>query len=111
MIQGRQITLHRPQKSGTDAFNAEVIEWEDEVIDDVLIEPLSTSDLSDTLRPNGDSVTAKLHLPKTYTKDTRGCECSFGGARYKVKGAPIAYQVENTPTRWNYPIEVERIDG
>lgn len=111
MIRGRQITIHRPKSTGLDGFNNQVITWLDEIVDDVLIEPLFTADLQDSIRAHGDSVSLKLHLPKTYTKDVRGCECSIEHVRYKVIGAPVSYQIENTPTRWNYPIEVRRIDG
>lgn len=111
MIRGRQITLHRPKSTSVDGFNNQVIEWEDETIKNVLIEPLSTTDLTTIERVNGDKVSLKLHLPKTYQLDTRGCECTVDGYRYKVIGAPTPYMQENTPTKWNYPIEVERIDG
>lgn len=113
MIQGASIVVNRPYQAGTDRFNNVVYGMTGADVDDVLIAPGST-ELLDASRPEGVSVAYTLHFPKTYTDSLEGCTVELPApwtGEYRVIGDPQPYMDENTPTRWNRPVEVEAAHG
>lgn len=82
-----------------------------ETVDDVLVQPGASSDKLEGNRPDGAIVSYTLHFPKTWNKDVRGLRINVRGKWHEVVGDPTWYTPENTPTRWNYPVEVKRCDG
>lgn len=79
-------------------------------VDDVLVQPGSTSDL-DATRPNGVEVSFTLHFPKTYTKSLRGCSVEVFGETYEVIGDPRPWMDDNTPGPYNRTVEVGVVHG
>ena len=113
MIRGRTIKVLSPVVEGYDRFKEPVYGFTGADVDNVLISPGATADL-EASRPDGVTVDLTLHFPKGYTGDLRGCDVQIQGeygGRYHVIGEPKPYLVENTPTPWVMPVEVERCDG
>lgn len=75
-----------------------------------VVAPGATGDLGSD-RPEGVKVAYTLHFPKTWTASLRGCKVRVRGELYSVVGDPQAYTAENTPGKWNRPVEVTRTDG
>jgi hypothetical protein len=86
--------------------------WTDEaVVDDVLCAPGATGNLTGNIRPDGVEVQYTLHFPKTFTGSLAGRRITFDGYEYEVLGDPRPYQDENTPTRWDRPVEIKEVSG
>ncbi|WP_405735780.1 hypothetical protein [Bifidobacterium sp.] len=114
MISGVTVTVMRPCGYTGDRFgNLEPTESASETVHDVLVSPGSTSDL-EAARPEGVDVALTLHFPKPYAQSLHGCTVQLTGpwaGTYRVIGDPKPYIMENTPTRWWYPVEVEAAHG
>lgn len=92
------------------------------ILDDVLIVPGDTSDLTGSLRREGDRTVYTLHFPKSFPGVVRGIPQEFlkslKGARVRIRGEvfrvigdPKPYMNSNTPTRWNMAVRVEAVNG
>ena len=82
-------------------------------VDGVLVEPGANESL-EASRPEGVQVAFTLHFPKTYSGTLEGCEIELPApwtGVYRVIGNPGRYMMDNTPTRWNMPVEVEKAYG
>lgn len=114
MIRGRTVTVLTPTASGTDRFGEPIPGTPTQTqVDNVLVVPGATTDL-EASRPDGVTVALTLHFPKTYTGNLRGCQVALTGEYsgvYNVIGEPKPYLVENAPTDWYMPVEVETCHG
>ena len=112
MIIGETVTVFRHTKVGTTPGNTPIFEWVGTAVEDVLVSPGPRIDLVEAVRPAGTVVAWTLHFPKSFNESLRGCEVSVRGeARCKVIGDPKPFTLENTPTRWWMPAELEGTDG
>ena len=112
MITGEKVTLERYTKGPPDAMGDLVLISTTEDIENVLVQPGTTDDLTVGNRPDGVTVVYTLHIPKGYeTYSFRECRLKVRGEWMEVVGAPTYYAPENTPGAWNYPVEVKRCDG
>lgn len=113
MITGETVILEKKGTAGVNSMNETV--YGDPVlegIDNVLVDPGATSDLTDSNRTGGSVTTMTLHFPKAYDS------YSFKGLRVKVRGVwgevvgdPSYYTEAATPGTWNYPVEVRFNNG
>lgn len=110
MLRGEAVTVLRPAKTGTDAFNAPVNAWAAERVENVLVAPASTSDLG-TDRPEGDRTEIELHFPRAYASSLRGCKVQWRGHDWLVQGDPQPYAAALTPGDWDRAARAVRVDG
>jgi|SRR5690625_119271 len=111
-MQGETVVVHRRVETGHDPLNSPVYEDVTETVHDVLVAPGPRSDVDASTRPDGTRVAWNLHFPKPYAESLRGAKVSVRGQKpAKVIGDPQPYTLENTPTRWWLPVELERVDG
>lgn len=125
---GEQVTLIVSRFGGSGRISrnemGEIISVEDfeGILDDVLIVPGDTSDLTGSLRSEGDRTVYTLHFPKSFPEAVKGVPQEFlkslKGVRVRVRGEvfrvigdPKPYMDVNTPTRWNMPVRVEAVNG
>ncbi len=109
---GETVVVHRREQVGTNAHNQPVYEWSETSVEDVLVAPGPRDDIPDVVRPDGTTVAWTLHFPKTFNDPLRGARISVRGQDpAPVIGDPQPYTLQNTPTRWWMPVEVERTDG
>lgn len=111
MIAGTTVTVKRREQIGVDGFNSPIYAETFEDVENVLIQPSVRNDFKDTNRQDGDRIRYQLHFPKTYDKNLRNTEINVRGSYYKVVGNPDHYMLENCPTDWWMPVEVESIEG
>ena len=112
-MRGTSVILYTPNGTERDRFGNEQRFFTESKVSDVLVQPGVSADL-EASRPEGVTVAFTLHFPKTFGGSLEGCEIElpepwFG--RYRVIGNPSRYMRENTPTRWDFPVEVERAYG
>lgn len=111
MIKGTQVTVKSRVQTGIDGFNNPIYAYVFEDVENVLIQPSVRNDFTDSNRQDGDRIRYQLHFPKTFDKELRNTEILVRGTYYKVVGSPDHYMIENTPTDWWMPVEVEIIEG
>lgn len=109
--------LHR-RKVGEDSMGESVYEWDKVDVDNVLVRPLTGSELSDALRPDGVRVRYALAFPKSYEGDlsharvalvARGMDGDDPDAALRVTGNTD--KTPQSPIAWDRNVEVGRVDG
>ena len=109
MFKGETVTVLRPVVA-YDEHMDEVVMWEEEAVENVLVAPSATSDLNQQERPHGTRASVSLHFPKGFSESLRGCRVKVWGREYGIVGDPQPYR-SNCPTDWWYPAEAEAVDG
>jgi hypothetical protein len=119
---GDTVTIIRDVDTGKrDGMNAPIVTTTREDVSNVLISPSVGSDVEAAMRPDGVKVTYTLHFPKAWVQGSTaapldGCRIELpnglGGTETgSVVGSPRPYQVQNTPTDWCMPVQVEVVNG
>lgn len=116
----RVAVLTRRDTGSRDAMGNEVWEWVPQYVDDVLVRPLSGSDIEQATRPDGVRVRYTLAFPKTF--DMQAADLSRArvalvargmgeteGESMEVIGWPDV--TDPCPTRWNRLVSVGRAEG
>lgn len=120
---GETVAVLTRTKTGTDEMGEPVYEWTAETVDNVLVRPLSGSDLVDSLRPDGIQVSYSLAFPKAWTAGklpgflahrrvalvARGMDAKDADSALMVSGSPD--RTVPCPTAWDTVAEVGRNDG
>lgn len=120
---GETVAVLTRTKAGTDEMGEPVYEWTAETVDNVLVRPLSGSDLVDSLRPDGIQVSYSLAFPKAWTAGklpgflahrrvalvARGMDAKDADSALMVSGSPD--RTVPCPTAWDTVAEVGRNDG
>ena len=120
---GETIAVLTRRKTGEDEMGEPVYEWDSERVENVLVRPLSGSDLADSLRPDGIRVSYSLAFPKAWTAGkapgflthrrvalvARGMDERDADAALRVSGSPD--RTTPCPTAWDTTAEVGRVDG
>ena len=112
-MRGETVVVLRPNQTGTDPGGGPIYgDPIEETVEDVLVAPGPLADVIDSTRPEGVRVAYNLHFPKTFSGSLRGCEVRVRGSEeLPVIGDPKPYTLENTPTRWWMPVELEAVHG
>ena len=120
---GETVAVLTRTKTGEDEMGEPVYKWSAEQVDNVLVRPLSGSDLTDPLRPDGIRVSYSLAFPKAWTAGkapgflahrrvalvARGMDGNDADAALRVSGSPD--RTVPCPTAWDTIAEVGRTDG
>ena len=120
---GETVAVLTRRKTGEDEMGEPVYEWDSERVENVLVRPLSGSDLADSLRPDGIRVSYSLAFPKAWTAGkapgflthrrvalvARGMDERDADAALRVSGSPD--RTTPCPTAWDTIAEVGRVDG
>lgn len=104
-------TVRTPVRGSRDAMGIEAVTWASTDVPGCLWAPGATSDLSDSTRPDGHSVTSTLHVPKSCALDLEGAEVDVAGRRWRVVGAPMRVPADTCPGPWNCQATLEAFDG
>lgn len=110
-IKGVTVYLTVRTKTGTDAFNAPVYSETEVAVDNVLITPLSDTEILDTLNLTGKHAVYELSIPKGDAHDWTDTTVRFFGETWRTIGKGREYIVENVPLNWNRKVQVESIVG
>lgn len=92
-----------------DRFNATTYTYSETQVDNVLVSPGTSQDVSDPNRPEGVVVHYTLYFPKTYTGNLEGLRVKVRGQLYDVIGHPDRYYP--CPTSWDMTVMVGRVNG
>lgn len=110
LLTGETVTVRTPSTS-YDEHMEEVTTWTDEEVENVVVAPGATSDVTDSTRPDGTRVDFTLGFPKKFSSSLRGCRVVVRGIECDVVGDPQPNSAGNCPTAWWYTAEAARVDG
>lgn len=108
MIKGTTVTLYEKKKTGVDAFNHPVYEEHPTQVENVLIAPVTTTEIVDTLNLTGKKAVYQIAIPKGDQHTWEDNRVEFFGESWKVIGFPTMGIEENIPLEWNQKWMVER---
>ena len=107
-IKGITITLIETVEKGRDDFGHPIFEEVEIKVDNVLISPTSTDDVTTQMNLTGRKAEYTLAIPKGDTHDWENKEVLFFGKRWKTFGIPLEAIEEMIPLSWNKKVMVER---
>jgi hypothetical protein len=113
MFSGETVCVLRPSGTTEDTLGNTVTEWVPEYVANVLFEPSTTSDVVDSMRPDGTSAVVTFHFPKAYTRSLRGCRIRIPMCmrEFSVVGDPMPYMTDITPGAWNRRVQAIEVRG
>ena len=109
-IHGIQITLIDKQVVSTDPFGSPVVKDVEITIDNVIVAPATTEDVTSQLSLTGKKISYTLGIPKGDTHDWEEKEVRFFGKRWKTIGIPLEGIEDLIPLEWNKKVMVERYE-
>ncbi len=109
-IHGIQITLIDKQVVSTDPFGSPVVKDVEILVDNVLVAPATTEDVTNQMSLTGKKISYTLGIPKGDLHDWENKEVRFFGKRWKTVGIPLEGIEELTPLEWNKKVMVERYE-
>lgn len=108
LLKGIPITLYNRVQTGVDAFNAPTYEEISVVVDNVLICPVSTEDITEGLQLYGKRAVYELCIPKKDTNNWENRVVEFYGQKWQTFGIPLEWMEALTPGIWNRKVKVAR---
>lgn len=109
-IKGISVTLVSKIQTGEDAFHDPVYEYYDELVENVLVAPASSTEILDTLNLTGKKIVYNLAIPKGDTHVWEGQLVKFFGETWRVVNIPEKGIDALIPGDWNQKVQVERYD-
>ncbi|AJD83097.1 hypothetical protein [Streptococcus phage Str-PAP-1] len=109
-IHGIQITLIDKQVVSVDPFGTPVVKDVEILVDNVLVSPSSTDDVTNQLSLTGKKAVYTLALPKGDMHDWENKEVIFFGQKWRTVGMPLEGIEDLIPLEWNKKVMVERYE-
>ncbi len=106
-IKGIKIILIGKIETGKDPFGKPIEEDVEIEIDDVLVAPVTSDDITSRTNLEGKKAVYKLGIPKGDSNDWVDKEVRFFGKRWRTIGIPLEGIEDLMPLRWNKQIMVE----
>lgn len=109
-IHGIQITLIDKQVVSVDPFGSPVVKDVEITIDNVIVSPATTEDVTSQMSVTGKKISYTIGIPKGDNNDWENKEVRFFGKRWKTVGIPLEGIEELLPLEWNKKVMVERYE-
>lgn len=106
-MQGITITLYDKVQIGVDGFNKPIYEEIAVPVENVLVAPVSDTEVLDTLELTGKRAVYQLAIPKNDDHVWEGKAVAFFGEKWRVIGKPIQGIDALIPLDWNKKVKVE----
>lgn len=107
MIKGTTVLLLERTQTGLDPFGAPVYTATAVPVEDVLVAPVSTEDVTNALTMYGKHAIYNLAIPKGDTHQWEDREVFFFGRKWRTFGVVIQGIEENIPLKWHKKVQVE----
>ena len=110
LLKGIQVVLITKSSTNKDAFNRPITTDMRTTIDNVLVSPVSQTDVAvvNELAMNGKKALYQLAIPKGDTNSWEDAEVEFFGERWKTVGYSTIGIDDLIPLEWNRKVLVER---
>ena len=109
-MHGIPITLIDKQVVSKDPFGSPVVKDVEILVDNVLVAPATTEDVTSQMSLTGKKISYTLGIPKGDNNDWENKEVRFFGKRWKTVGIPLEGIEELIPLEWNKKVMVERYE-
>ena len=109
-IHGIPITLIDKQTVSTDPFGSPVVKDVEITIDNVIVAPATTEDVTSQMSLTGKKISYTIGIPKGDMHDWENKEVRFFGKRWRTVGIPLEGIEELIPLEWNKKVMVERYE-
>lgn len=109
-IHGIQITLIDKQVVSVDPFGTPVVKDVEILVDNVLVSPTSTDDVTNQLSLTGKKAVYTLAIPKGDLHDWENKEVIFFGQKWRTVGLATEGIESMIPLEWNKKVMVERYE-
>ncbi|MGI1734902.1 hypothetical protein [Streptococcus uberis] len=109
-IHGIQITLIDKQVVSVDPFGTPVVKDVEILVDNVLVSPSSTDDVTNQLSLTGKKAVYTLAIPKGDMYDWENKEVIFFGQKWRTVGFATEGIESMIPLEWNKKVMVERYE-
>lgn len=109
-IQGITVILFDKVKTGVDGFGEPTFEERPIDINNVLVSPASTDDVTNQLNLTGKKVVYTLGIPKGDSHNWTNKVVQFFGQRWRTVGVPLEGIEDMIPLDWNKKVTVERYE-
>ncbi len=109
-IHGIPITLIDKQVVSVDPFGSPVVKDVEITIDNVIVSPATTEDVTSQMSVTGKKISYTIGIPKGDTHDWDNKEVRFFGKRWRTVGIPLEGIEELIPLEWNKKVMVERYE-
>ena len=109
-IHGIPITLIDKQVVSVDPFGSPVVKDVEITIDNVIVAPATTDDVTSQMSLTGKKISYTLGIPKGDAHDWENKEVRFFGKRWKTVGIPLEGIESMIPLEWNKKVMVERYE-
>ena len=106
MIKGIPVTLYEITVIGKDEFDHPIYQETPVTVENVLVAPVSTTEILDTLNLTGKKAVYNIAIPKGDNHTWQDCRVDFFGMSWQVIGFPQQGIVENIPLDWNQKWQV-----
>ena len=110
MIKGITVNLINQIQSGTDPFGNPIYSETKTQVDNVLVSPVSSDVIVESLNLYGKTAVYNLAIPKGDEHIWEDQIVEFFGERWHVFGKAIMGIESNIPLSWNMKIKVERYE-
>ncbi|MGQ7446351.1 hypothetical protein ACTGUT_05180 [Streptococcus suis] len=107
-IKGVPVVLIDKQVTGKNSFGHPKFEDVEIVVENVLIVPASTEDITNQINLTGKKVVYTLAIPKGDVHNWTNKEVRFFGQRWRTVGEPLEGLDHLIPLEWNKKVQVER---
>ena len=111
LIRGITITLYDSVQTGVDGFNRPTFQVIPVLVDNVLVIPMSETEVLDTLNLTGRRAIYQLAIPEGDQHDWTDKDVSFWGKRFHTVGNALEGINDLIPLDWNKKVRVEIING
>lgn len=110
-MKGITITLYNRTKTSTDALNHPIYTETAVSVDNVLVAPLSSEEVTEIYNLTGRRAEYQLAIPKGDANDwTAGKKVSFFGNTWRIIAIPEEGIEKLIPLSWNKKVRVERYE-
>ena len=109
-MHGIPITLIDKQAVSTDPFGSPVVKDVEILVDNVLVAPATTEDVTTQMSLTGKKISYTLGIPKGDNNDWENKEVRFFDKRWRTVGIPLEGIEAMIPLEWNKKVMVERYE-
>lgn len=109
-LKGIPVTLIGKIKTGHDPFGQPIFENKSITVQNVLVAPSSSEDITNQLSLTGKKVVYTLAIPKNDSNNWTDREVIFFGKRWRTVGIPTEGIADMIPLDWNKKVMVERYE-
>ena len=106
-IKGITVTLTGKTKTGRDDFGHPIYENKEIQVENVLVVPASTEDITNQLNLTGKKAAYTLGIPKGDRNEWKDREVLFFGRKWRTIGIPLEGIEAMMPLDWNKKVMVE----